>query len=257
MADGFAHATGESRIEARHSLLGLLANDNCSLAHELSRLGINITEVYHAVYSLMSISSTSDFAVKLPYSNALTLAISKAEELASTNRVNLGSCCLFIQLIKSDYSLESMVGNYIPRNVIPQINILADNSEERSVFVANHRQATESNADISKNRFVAMFFHRIYNDLSSEISLVKSLYRMRDEFQDTPSISVIAENIVLDLENGKFFSQAISSHSDYFDNNVIALIKVGEATGFLLDVVQLIIKMHLPPEATAGGHPID
>ena len=90
---------------------------------------------------------------------------------------------------------------------------------------------------------LVLFTRQLSSMLTSGLTLIKSLEILKDQLNN----KVLQETIggsLLDLEEGKTFSESISKYPDIFSPVYISLVKAGEASG-LLDKVFLRLAINL------------
>jgi len=88
---------------------------------------------------------------------------------------------------------------------------------------------------ISRRELINFTFH-IEQLIKSGVPLIDSLKDIRDSL-DYSHFTDILQTIIDDIEGGKTFSLALSEHSQIFDNVYVTLVKVGEETGRLTEVL--------------------
>ena len=94
-----------------------------------------------------------------------------------------------------------------------------------------------------KSKDVVLFTRQLSSMLTSGFTLIKSLEILKDQISN----KVLKETIggsLLDLEEGKTFSESISKYPDMFSPVYVSLVKAGEVSG-LLDKVFLRLANNL------------
>lgn len=76
------------------------------------------------------------------------------------------------------------------------------------------------------------FFRLMATMINAGIALTKALKILEDQTEN-PHFKQIISDIVLKIENGLSFSEALSGHSKYFSEAQIGMVESGEATGRL------------------------
>src|SRR3990167_3221145 len=94
-----------------------------------------------------------------------------------------------------------------------------------------------------KSKDVVLFTRQISSMLASGLTLIKSLEILKDQINNKTLRETIGGSL-LDLEEGKTFSESISKYPDIFSPVYISLVKAGEVSG-LLDKVFLRLANNL------------
>ncbi len=89
--------------------------------------------------------------------------------------------------------------------------------------------------NISRRELINFTFH-IEQLVKSGVPLIDSLKDIRDSMEYSHFTDVL-QTIIDDIEGGKTFSLALSEHSQIFDNVYVTLVRVGEETGRLSEVL--------------------
>jgi len=79
---------------------------------------------------------------------------------------------------------------------------------------------------------MVLFTRQLSSMLSSGLTLVQALLILRDQLQNE-SIRDVTVSIISDVQEGKKFSEALTTHPEYFSQIYIALVAAGESSGFL------------------------
>jgi len=88
---------------------------------------------------------------------------------------------------------------------------------------------------ITRRELIAFCFH--LEQLSrAGVPLIESLTDLRDSL-DNPRFREVIADLIESVEGGKTLSQALSSHSKVFDNVFVSLVKAGEESGNLTEVL--------------------
>lgn len=94
-----------------------------------------------------------------------------------------------------------------------------------------------------KSKDLVLFTRQLSSMLSSGLTLLKALEILKDQ-TNNKFLHEIIGGIILDLEEGKSFSDSISKYPDIFSPVYISLVKAGESSG-LLDKVSLRLSVNL------------
>lgn len=94
-----------------------------------------------------------------------------------------------------------------------------------------------------KSGDLVLFTRQLSSMLSSGLTLIKSLEILKDQISNKTLREVIG-GCLLDLQEGKTFSQSISKYPDIFSNVYVSLVKAGEDSG-VLDKVFMRLAINL------------
>lgn len=94
-----------------------------------------------------------------------------------------------------------------------------------------------------KSKDIILFTRQISSMLTSGLTLVKSLEIIKDQIGNKP-LQEIIRGVLLDIEEGKTFSDSISKYPEIFPEVYVSLIKAGETSG-LLDKIFLRLANNL------------
>ncbi len=86
------------------------------------------------------------------------------------------------------------------------------------------------------------FTFQIQQLINSGVPILDSLYDLKDGLNQGTMKEAIS-SIIVAIENGKTLSQALSQHSEIFDTVYVALVRVGEESGNLSEVLKDITKI--------------
>ena len=93
-----------------------------------------------------------------------------------------------------------------------------------------------SGKKISRRELINFTFH-IEQLIKSGVPLIDSLKDIRDSIEYSHFTDVL-QTVIDDIEGGKTLSLALAEHPDIFDKVYVTLVKVGEETGRLADVLK-------------------
>lgn len=93
---------------------------------------------------------------------------------------------------------------------------------------------------------LTVFIHQFAVMISSGIPLIRSLKAVLEE-TTSKALKTVIEKVVFDVENGASLSVAFSKHPKVFSNFFVSLVKSGEASGTLPNVLKRIAN-HLEKE---------
>jgi len=79
--------------------------------------------------------------------------------------------------------------------------------------------------------------------LSAGVPLLSVLDGLSDSFYDKKSLQIIINGIIEDMRNGLTLSESISKYKNVFSPVYVSLVKVGEMTGRLEDVLGYLVDM--------------
>ena len=102
-----------------------------------------------------------------------------------------------------------------------------------------HNKATESalhRKKITRRELINFTFH-IEQLIKSGVPLIDSLKDIRDSIE-YGQFTDILQTVIDDIEGGKTLSLALSAHPTVFDKVYVTLVRVGEETGQLADVLK-------------------
>jgi type IV pilus assembly protein PilC len=89
---------------------------------------------------------------------------------------------------------------------------------------------------ITRRELINFTFH-VEQLTKSGVPLLDSLKDIRDSIEYS-SFTDVLQTVIDDIEGGKTFSLALSEHSQIFDKVYVTLVRVGEQTGNLADVLR-------------------
>jgi type II secretory pathway component PulF len=81
-------------------------------------------------------------------------------------------------------------------------------------------------------RELSVFFRQLATLIDAKVSIVSSLQAVGDQTENMFFRTVIGE-MLLDIEDGVPFSEAMSKHPDVFENLAVSMVKAGELSGNL------------------------
>ena len=93
-----------------------------------------------------------------------------------------------------------------------------------------------SNKDVSRRELINFTFH-IEQLIKSGVPLIDSLKDIRDSL-DYSNFTDVLQTIIDDIEGGSTLSLALSEHPASFDKVYVTLVRVGEETGQLAEVLK-------------------
>ena len=94
-----------------------------------------------------------------------------------------------------------------------------------------------------KSKDLIIFTRQVSSMLASGLTLVKSLEILKDQIGNK-AFQEIIRGILLDIEEGKTFSESIAKYPDIFPEVYVSLVKAGESSG-LLDKIFLRLANNL------------
>jgi type IV pilus assembly protein PilC len=97
------------------------------------------------------------------------------------------------------------------------------------------KQGGFGGAKITRRELIAFCFH-LEQLARAGVPIIESLTDLRDSL-DNPRFREVLADLIESVEGGKTLSQALSSHPKVFDNVFVSLIKAGEETGNLSEVL--------------------
>ncbi len=105
-------------------------------------------------------------------------------------------------------------------------------------YTEQHRASTGSfrRKGISRRELINFTFH-IEQLVKSGVPLIDSLKDIRDSI-DYSHFTDVLQTVIDDIEGGKTLSLALSQHPDIFDKVYVTLVRVGEETGQLSEVLK-------------------
>lgn len=93
---------------------------------------------------------------------------------------------------------------------------------------------------VSRQDLVTFCFH-LEQLTRAGVALLEGLVDLRDSL-DHPGFRAVIANVIEDIEGGQQLSQALASHPKIFDNVFVNLIRAGEQTGELSDVLKNLVE---------------
>ncbi|VAW52595.1 Type IV fimbrial assembly protein PilC [hydrothermal vent metagenome] len=97
-------------------------------------------------------------------------------------------------------------------------------------------KSTFQRKSISRRELINFTFH-IEQLVKSGVPLIDSLKDIRDSIEYSHFTDVL-QTVIDDIEGGKTLSLALTAHPDIFDNVYVTLVRVGEETGQLAEVLK-------------------
>lgn len=90
---------------------------------------------------------------------------------------------------------------------------------------------------------VLMFTYQIEQMVSSGLTIMEALESIHETFDDNRYFQSIIGQIIESMKNGMMFSEALSEHEKVFSPVYIGLIKSGEESGQIEDVLKRLVSM--------------
>ena len=102
-------------------------------------------------------------------------------------------------------------------------------------FEAVKRSTAARTRSISRTELITFCFH-LSQLLKAGVNIIEALTDLRDTVEN-PGFRQVMASLIEDIEGGQKLSEAMNSHSYCFDNVFVALVRAGEQSGTLTEVL--------------------
>jgi len=102
-------------------------------------------------------------------------------------------------------------------------------------FESVKRSTAARSRNVTRTELITFCFH-LSQLLKAGVNIIEALTDLRDTV-DNPGFRQVIASLLEDIEGGQKLSEAMSSHSYCFDNVFVALVKAGEQSGNLTEVL--------------------